>query len=323
MGMLRLWLALAVAIGHTNSIFGFSWRPDLSGGRAVQMFYVISGFLITLILSGKYSADLHGRWVFYTNRALKIFVPYLAVLAGTIILSLVAYVVTGNAAALGAFFAEAHNMSAGTWAYASVSNLFLFGQDWGSFLAYRGGELVWDLHALEQPRSAAMFHINTPAWTLSIELSFYLVAPFLVRRHFLLLALSAFALHAIRYYAYHIGWFSYGTDNRFFPFELGLFLYGALLYRANDLLRADIRLQAPIAFGCLAGGCHARLFSRRLLPVLRPCRTPASDAVWLFQSPQMGQVVRRFFVSDLRGSLSCRGPVGRLHCALVAVLDRH
>jgi peptidoglycan/LPS O-acetylase OafA/YrhL len=253
MGMLRIWLALAVAIGHTTSIFGFSWQPPLLGGRAVQMFYVISGFLITLILSGKYSADPHGRWIFYTNRALKIFVPYLAVLAGTIVLSLALYALTGNAASLAAFFAEARNMSAGTWAYALVSNLFLFGQDWGSFLAYRGGGLVWNLHALEQPGAAiGTFSLNNPAWTLSIELSFYLVAPFLVRRHFLLLALSAFALQAIRYQAYHVGWFSYGTDNRFFPFELGLFLYGALLYRANDLLRADVRLQAPIAFGCLA-----------------------------------------------------------------------
>src|SRR5258708_13614082 len=93
---------------------------------------------------------------------------------------------------------------------------------------------------------------NNPAWTLSIELSFYLVAPFLVRRHFLLLALSAFALQAIRYQAYHVGWFSYGTDNRFFPFALALFLYGSLLYLAKDLLRSDVRLQAAIDFGCLA-----------------------------------------------------------------------
>jgi peptidoglycan/LPS O-acetylase OafA/YrhL len=109
------------------------------------------------------------------------------------------------------------------------------------------------LHALEQPGAAiGTFSLNNPAWTLSIELSFYLIAPFLVRRHFLLLALSAFALQAMRYHAYHVGWFSYGTENRFFPFELGLFLYGALLYRANDMLRADLRLQAPIAVACLA-----------------------------------------------------------------------
>jgi hypothetical protein len=36
------------------------------------MFYVISGFLIRLILSGKYSADLHGRWVFYSTFLISI-----------------------------------------------------------------------------------------------------------------------------------------------------------------------------------------------------------------------------------------------------------
>src|SRR5260370_34716386 len=143
-------------------------------------------------------------------------------------------------------------MSLATWAYAVVSNLFLFGQDWGSFLTYQNGAVSWNLHALEQPGAAiGMFSLNNPAWTLAIELSFYLVAPFLVRRHFLMLALSAFALQAIRYHAYHIGWFSYGTDNRFFPFELGLFLYGALLYWAKDLLRPDVLLQAPISLTCL------------------------------------------------------------------------
>ena len=165
-----------------------------------------------------------------------------------------------------------------------------------------------------------MFSVNNPAWTLSIELSFYLVAPFLVRRHFLLLALSAFALQAIRYQAYHVGWFSYGTDNRFFPFELGLFLYGALLYRANDMLRADVRLQAPIALACLALVVVMPRYFRDgyyqfygLVGLLLP------DAVCLFQSPQMGQVVRRSVVSDLRGSLPRRGLALRLHFALVTI----
>lgn len=253
MGMLRFWLALAVAIGHINSFFGFSWEPNLPGGRAVQMFYVISGFLISHILSGKYSADARGTWIFYSNRVLKIFVPYLAVLAGTIVLSLVAYASTGNAVSLSTFFAEARNMTAGTWAYAILSNLFLFGQDWGSFLTYQDGSLSWNLHALEQPDTyAGIFSLNVPAWTLAVELSFYLVAPLLVRRHFLVLAVLAFAIQAIRYHAYHIGWFSYGTDNRFFPFELGLFMYGAALYRAKDLLRAVVRSQAALALGALA-----------------------------------------------------------------------
>jgi len=211
------------------------------------MFYMISGFLIAMILNGKYS----NNWLFYSNRALKIFVPYLVVLAGVILLSLIAYATTGNAGPLSTFINEGRNMKAGTWAFAIFSNVFLFGQDIASFLTYHDGALVWNLHALEQPMNATMFSLNNPAWTLAVELTFYLVAPFLVRRNFLVLALLTFALQAIRYQEYHVGWFSYGTDNRFFPFELSLFLFGAVLYRARDLLQVDVRFQAPIMIGVL------------------------------------------------------------------------
>src|SRR5258708_13406349 len=49
----------------------------MNGRMAVQCFYMISGFLISLVLSQKYDpSTAEGRRLFYSNRALRIFVPY-------------------------------------------------------------------------------------------------------------------------------------------------------------------------------------------------------------------------------------------------------
>src|SRR5262245_65499244 len=49
----------------------------MNGRMAVQCFYMISGFLISLVLSHKYDpSTADGRRLFYSNRALRIFVPY-------------------------------------------------------------------------------------------------------------------------------------------------------------------------------------------------------------------------------------------------------
>src|SRR3974377_924536 len=74
LGTFRFLLALSVALGHFGTVWGYY---IMNGRMAVQCFYMISGFLISLVLSQKYdprTAD--GRRLFYSNRALRIFVPY-------------------------------------------------------------------------------------------------------------------------------------------------------------------------------------------------------------------------------------------------------
>lgn len=105
MGSLRLMLAFAVAGGHALGAFNFP-NIYLAGGEAVQIFYMISGFLIALILRGKYADSANGNWIFYSNRAAKIFVPYLTLLGPTVALSALFYVFTGKAAALNSFVEE-------------------------------------------------------------------------------------------------------------------------------------------------------------------------------------------------------------------------
>ena len=51
MGLLRVILALSVAVAHFGGFFGYT----IAGGfAAVQMFYIISGFYMATILTEKY-----------------------------------------------------------------------------------------------------------------------------------------------------------------------------------------------------------------------------------------------------------------------------
>lgn len=251
MGSLRLMLAFAVAGGHALGAFNFP-NIYLAGGEAVQIFYMISGFLIALILRGKYADSANGNWIFYSNRAAKIFVPYLTLLGATVALSAFFYVFTGKAAALNSFVEEGSTMSLRTSLFAVLTNLFILGQEWAFLLIYRSGELFFSLRALDQPPIAAQFTIIGPAWSLSIELAFYAIAPFILRRNFLMIAAVALASNWLRFEAYGLGYYSAATDCRFFPFELSLFLFGSLSYFLYDLLNRR-KLLYPVLSACLTG----------------------------------------------------------------------
>jgi peptidoglycan/LPS O-acetylase OafA/YrhL len=117
-----------------------------------------------------------------------------------------------------------------------LTNVFIIGQEWVFLLIYRAGALVFSLQAFHEPPMASQFIVLLPAWTLSIELLFYLIAPFILRRHVLLIVALALASHSLRFAAYHFGYYSEATNYRFFPFELSLFLYGAIIFRLGRSL---------------------------------------------------------------------------------------
>jgi peptidoglycan/LPS O-acetylase OafA/YrhL len=247
MGLLRFLLALAVASGHAAGFFGLPATGVLPGSYAVQIFYIISGFLMAMILNGKYADTPRGNWIFYTNRIVKIFVPYLAILAATVAVCLLSKVFTGNALLLENWFAQAGSMTFSTWAFALLTNVFIVGQEWGFLLTYRAGSLFYSLQAFFEPSAGSQFTVIAPAWTLSIEILFYIVAPFIVRGHILLIAVLASASYFCRFEAYHLGYYSEATNYRFFPFELTLFLYGSLCYRLGSLLpQINVRWSAGI-----------------------------------------------------------------------------
>lgn len=97
MGVLRFLLAVSVVLAHSTDIFGFSLVNSVV---AVQAFYIISGFYMTLILNEKYIGKSNSYRLFITNRFLRLYPIYWVVLLLTTLGSLTVYIITKGGDAL-------------------------------------------------------------------------------------------------------------------------------------------------------------------------------------------------------------------------------
>jgi peptidoglycan/LPS O-acetylase OafA/YrhL len=227
MGAIRLLLALAVVVGHAAA-YGFipPYTPvyglaPVHATLAVQMFYVISGFYMGLVLTEKYRGT-GWRWRFYVSRYTRLMPAYLLVLVAT-------HLYFGDSVL---------TRPIDTWGDVAflVANVSLLGIDLTAFYSLGPGVL------------AAGQLLVPQAWSLGIELSFYLIVPALVvMRTRALVALAVIGLLARLAVM--------GTDvyvqQRIFPLELYFFVLGLLAHRAYVALPA---MDAGIGAGALILG---------------------------------------------------------------------
>src|SRR5262245_36137963 len=137
MGLLCFMFDLAVASGHASGFFDADIYPKMTGSHAVQVFYIISGFLIALILSGKYADTPQGNWIFYSNRAVKIYVPYLAILAVTVVTWLIVFAASGKAGPFQVFINEGSTMGFGGVCHRYQSTADRHGMGFDAYLSRR------------------------------------------------------------------------------------------------------------------------------------------------------------------------------------------
>ncbi len=225
MGGLRLLLATSVAYGHLGHFLGF---PLVPGDTAVQCFYVVSGFYMSLVLNGKYASA--GYWTFLSNRMLRIYPTYFIVLLATLL------------------FARPGlpPLDPPGWTFFHASQAVLLGQDAYMFLGVVDGSLAFasDFRTLSAPLFA--FAPVPQAWSLGVEMWFYLVAPFILRRSVRLVIGALLASIVLRMgLQFAFGLAGDPWSYRFFPSELALFLLGAVAQRSTD--RADFRRLVALA----------------------------------------------------------------------------
>lgn len=226
MGVLRCYLALCVVAAHASAGIA-PWM--LNSTEAVQIFFLISGFYMQLVLARKYTSFAR----FYESRALRIYVPYFFTLLFVVVVSAVSGILAGKWLALQAYaggpLAKNDPLA---FLLAAASNFTIFGQDLTLFVNGAPGEFLRFRQASPTAPGLCSYLVIPPSWTIALELTFYLVAPFLARwRTGKLLALLAASL-ALRFGAMHF--FGLTHDPwlyRFFPFELALFVAGMLACR--------------------------------------------------------------------------------------------
>ncbi|MBW0005243.1 MAG: acyltransferase [Hyphomicrobiales bacterium] len=160
LGIIRIFLALSVVVWH---LWGHALPFTANGYNAVILFFIISGFYMSMVLNSKYlNAPVTN---FYFARALRIYPIYLVILALTVWF----LDATGKPLPLPA--------TTGGWLFATSSNITIFGIPW-----------LGDANWLAIP----------PAWTLAIELQFYLAAPFILTRRLWVCVAVLLGLVALR-----------------------------------------------------------------------------------------------------------------------------
>ncbi len=233
MGLIRLLLAVSVIISHSNTILGLDF---VGGDTAVKTFYIISGFYMSLILNEKYVNQKHAYRLFISNRFLRLFPIYWTVLTLTLLFSfVVCRYATPNQAATNPLRMYVENFShINGWSFSFLifTNLFLFFQDTVMFLGLdtHTGNLFFTSNYRQTSPELFLFLFVPQAWTIGVELMFYLVAPFLVRRNAAIVSGIILASLLLRATLYHNGLHHDPWTYRFFPTELAFFLLGNISY---------------------------------------------------------------------------------------------
>lgn len=223
MGLIRFLLACSVVIVHSSAVFGVRLIPGFS---AVQAFYIISGFFIALTLNEKYSSNR----MFFLNRFLRIFPPYWVITALIILTSLIFGIWLGDFGKLSTYIDEFKEMRFQTMLILIGSNLLLIGQDALTFFQYdESSGLLLVKPGMHSPPALQGFMMNYIAWTVSLELLFYLTAPLYVRSIWRILIVIVIGI-AIRLVLFLIGVDGAPWIYRFYFTEIIFFASGCLAY---------------------------------------------------------------------------------------------
>lgn len=227
MGAVRFFLAIIVCIAHwqfielapKDIIIPGRFLLGFNAGYAVLFFYVISGFLITFTLSKNYEPTAFGIGKFYFNRFIRIFSVYWPL----VILALLTV-------------PEARERISNAVLVDKMTAIFLLGTDWRVSFGtpesqYFGGNIVG----------------MSQAWTLGAELTFYVLAPMLMRSWKLAAALLLMSLALRASFVIALGRQIHDLwTYTFFPSTIVFFMLVHVAYRAAQQWPS---LSSP-RFGC-------------------------------------------------------------------------
>jgi len=206
-GYFRFFLATLVLISHVEIRLQDSFNPGVS---AVVSFYMLAGFVVCNLFSKKFISEKPQYFLFYYERALRIFPQYIFI----VILTLSFIIVTN-------YGSPVFNIKG------LVNNIFIIPLNY---------YMVIDNSILQEPK----WWLIPPAWSLGVELQAYLFLPFIIyyKPIKMVAAIISFAVFIVA---------SFGIINtdifgyRLIPGVLFIFILGITIYKnTSDHVTSDL-----------------------------------------------------------------------------------
>jgi peptidoglycan/LPS O-acetylase OafA/YrhL len=263
LGFLRILLAMSVVLTHATPAFAPKLYP---GNIAVEMFFIISGFYMSMIITEKYGASRNGILPFYVSRFFRLWPVFILTTLASYVWWIACYAYLGREPTTsGPMLDWIDNKLIS--ALIHFSNLFMIGQDLPSIfhVSTRGLELTFGPPTGLPDGSVWLGSVRNieQAWSIGTEIWFYLLAPLLVRTGSTFLIIVTGAALLLRLW---MNWNGAATYF-FFPDQLPLFIFGILAYRfgatagfpfatRNGLavaLSVAIPIGGAVLFGSLVG----------------------------------------------------------------------
>lgn len=327
MGALRFLMAISVITGHAGLLFG---QELLDGGSAVQVFFMISGFYMGLILNEKYIWAGSYR-TFVSNRVLRIFPIFLVILVLSVAVEYMVFIGGeplptksnfGNTwfAILGGEHLPAGHSSGLVAAFIANVLIFLRGVLYFIRLDPAGSAHILSDGVFLNSLGATQF--IPQAWSLDLELTFYLLVPLIAR-------LSLGRLVAITVAALALRLTIQAAANTWSPTMLSPTLYfilppqfiffalGLLAYRLHARFRPQAAISVAIGRVAAAVIIPVTLFYSEI-PVPPAVKVKFYYLAILVALPFLFEVTRNSVIDRWIGELSY--PIYICHILVLTVL---
>ncbi|OOQ59463.1 acyltransferase family protein [Mucilaginibacter pedocola] len=280
MGKIRTLLALSVVMYHCGSIFGITL---IGGELAVQAFFIISGFYMSMVLNEKYVGANNSYKLFLSNRLLRLYPIYWVVLILTVLggLLLAVKAHTIHIEKFEGYFALQGYVP--SIAFMIINQIIIFGQDlvYSFAIDLSNGHLFFTTLAENGKPPLTTLLMVPPAWTLGVELTFYLIAPFILRRKpAIIISLIVLSFFLRVFLLYKFGSAVEIWMYKFFPTSLMFFLLGYVSYRMY-LRFKNVKLNDKLGYIVLFL-LLAETFAYPLLPNFKSNYFPFSFPVTLY-----------------------------------------
>ena len=188
---------------------------------------------MSIILNEKYNLRSNSYWLFISNRLLRLYPVYFLILMFTLGLCWL-----GNIKSDGLSYGKLdiyfqYKLSLSSYFALFFSNLLIVGQDIIMFLGLNvdSGDLFFTSNFRSHSPELHTFLFIPQAWTLSVEILFYVICPFILNKGVKKVLLFIFLSLIIRFFvAYGLDFVNDPWGYRFFPSELMFFLLGYISY---------------------------------------------------------------------------------------------